>query len=341
MTNYKTIGIILLVITLASCRSEDIVTDTENSETQTGTLIEVPDWTETTHGILNSPNYSVVFNQNEVLRIDLVIGEDEWETMQNDLKANLGSSTGGQGGRPGMGGGGTLVEFDPVWVPCSVFFEGTEWYKVGVRYKGNSSLNSVYSSGNGKLSFKLDFDQYESEYPAITDQRFYGFKQLSLKNNFDDASFVREKVASDLFRDFGLASSQTAFYTVYVDNGSGPQYFGLYTLVEQVDDTVLSNQYADGSGNCYKPDGDAASFASGTYDETEMVKQNNEDLADYSDVYALYQAINNPLRTSDLDAWKATLENSLDIDIFLKWLAAKTTIQNWDTYVNNAHHYIF
>lgn len=326
-----------------SCRSEDIITDVEVNETEVetgGISIETPDWTDATHAVQVTPNYDVVFNQNEVVRIDLVIGEDEWETMQDDLDDNLGSSSSVGGNRPGMGGGGmTLTEFDPVWVPCSVFHDGTEWYKVGVRFKGNSSLSSTYSSGNGKLSFKLDFDQYESDYPAVTDQRFYGFKQLSLKNNYLDESLIREKVASDLFRQFGLGSSQTSFCELYVDFGSGPQYFGLYTIVEEVDDTVLSTQYADGSGNLYKPDGDAATFAAGSFNEDEMVKQTNEDLADYSDVLALYDVINSSSRTSDVETWKSSLESILDVDIFLKWLAANTTIQNWDTYGNMTHNY--
>lgn len=336
MKNYKTITIILFAISLMSCRSEDLISDIEEdgSKVETGIEIDVPDWTISTHEVLTTPNYDVVFNQNEVIRIDLVIGDEEWDTMQDDLSDNLSSS----GGRPGMRGGG-LTEFDPIWVPCSVFHNGLEWYKVGVRYKGNSSLTSAYQSGIDKLSFKLDFDQFESDYPAIRNQRFYGFKQLSLKNNYDDPSLVREKVASDLFRKFGMASSQTSFCAVYVDFGSGPQYFGLYTLVEEVDDTVLDSQFADGSGNCYKPDGDAATFSSGTYDESELVKQTNKDSADYSDVSNLYDVINSSLRTSDLETWKTNLENSLDLDVFLKWLAANTSIQNWDTYGNMTHNF--
>ena len=71
---------------------------------------------------------------------------------------------------------------------------------------------------------------------------------------------------------------------MYVDHGDGPVYFGLYTLVEEVDDTVLDTQFSDENGNLYKPDGDAASFAAGTYDEDEYVKKNNEDEADFYDV---------------------------------------------------------
>ncbi len=72
---------------------------------------------------------------------------------------------------------------------------------------------------------------------------------------------LREKVAGDVFRNAGLVASHTAFYTLYVDYGDGPVYFGVYTMVEEVDDTVLDTQFSDDDGNLYKPDGDGASFA--------------------------------------------------------------------------------
>ncbi len=210
------------------------------------------------------------------------------------------------------------------------------------RYSGikeTQVCNLLITSGIDKLSFKLDFDEYENDYPEITDQRFYGFRQLNLKNNYDDQSLVREKVGADLFREFGLASSKTAFCVVYVDHGSGPIYFGVYTLVEEVDDSVLDSQFESGTGNLYKPDGTAARFSAGSYNESEMEKRNNETLADYSDVYALYTAINSSTRTSDYESWKAELNACFDVDVFLKWLAANTAMQNWDTYGIMTHNY--
>ena len=324
---------IIIGISILGCRKDDVLTAADNEEI----LIETPDWTELSHGNNSAPDYSMVFKQGQVIRIDLTIDATSWAIMQEDLQTNLGSTSRGPGGLGGPGA--ESADFDPVWVPCSVFYNGIEWYKVGVRYKGNSSLKSAYSAGISKLSFKLDFDEYESKYPAIKDQRFYGFKQLSLKNNYNDAAFIREKVGADLFREFGLASSQTTFCTVYVDNGSGPKYFGLYTLVEEVDDTVLDSQFGDGSGNLYKPDGVAASFASGSYNESQFVKKNNEELNDYSDVKTLYTVLNSNTRSTSIDEWKNTLEKSLNVDIFLKWLAANTVIQNWDTYGNMTHNY--
>jgi spore coat protein CotH len=228
---------------------------------------------------------------------------------------------------------------EPIWVTSTIAFEGDTWENVGIRFKGNSSLKSVASTDINKFSFKLDFDQFEDEYPEIENQRFYGFKQLNLNNNFGDQSLLHEKVAADLFRDFGLASAETSFCAVYVDYGEGSQYFGLYTIVEEVDDTVLDEQFDDGGGNLYKPEDKASTFEEGSYNESEMKKKTNEDEEDYSDVKALYTIINSDLKTSDVEAWKDSLEEVFNVDVFLKWLAVNTVIQNWDTYGTSTHNY--
>lgn len=329
MKKIKLFAIALLIIGFNACREDNLVVEEKEEVID---MSDYADWTETTHSNLVDPDYSEVFKQNEVLRFDIKISSTDWAAMQSDLSSILGSS----GTRPGQGAD---VTTDPMWVKCSFNYDGKEWYNVGIRYKGNSSLKSTYQSGNKKLSFKLDFDQFEEDYPGIKNQRFYGFKQLNLKNNYADPSLVREKVGADLFRKFGLASSQTAFCVVYVNNGSGPQYYGVYTLVEEVDDTVLDSQFAKSSGNLYKPDGDAASFASGSYDTSELELKTNDDSANYSDVKALYDIINSSTRTSNVETWKTNLEKVFNVDVFLKYLAANNTIQNWDTYGRMTHNY--
>lgn len=317
-----------------SCRDAEIEEDMNTEVEQIVDRSNYTDWSTKTHSDSADLNYDIVFNQNEVLRFDIKISSEDWSSMQSDISSNLGS-TGGRN-RPGTT---TISDYTPIWVPSTVTFNNTNWYKVGIRYKGNSSLTSAYQSGNKKLSFKLDFDEFEEDYPALKNQRFYGFKQLNLNNNFDDVSLMREKVAADLFRQFGLAASRTTFCVIYLDNGSGPQYYGVYTLVEEVDDTVLDTQFTNGTGNLYKPDGDAASFANGTYNTSEFELKTNEEIADYNDVQTLYSVINNSERTSNETAWKTNLENILDMPNFLKWLAANTVIQNWDTYGRMTHNY--
>lgn len=239
------------------------------------------------------------------------------------------------GGRPDGG-----MDFgDTSYVKSTVSFNGETWEDVGFRYSGNSTLQTSWSRGTLKISFRLDFDEFEDENPAIEDQRFYGFKQISFKSNAMDDSYIREKVTADLFREAGVVSSQTAFYEVYLDYGEGPQYFGVYTAVEIVDDTVIETQFADGSGNVYKPEGSGANFAAGTFSEDGFEKQTNEDEADWSDIEVVFKALHSDLRKGDPAAWRAELEAVFDVDAFLRWLAVDTIIQNWDTYGSMAHNY--
>jgi len=296
---------------------------------------EITDWTSETHSKAADPNFDEVFQDETVKRLDITVSEARWQSMLDDMTSLYG--TFGAGGGPGVG----LTETDenPIFVPADVFYNGIQWYKVGVRFKGNSSLQSSWKNGILKLSLKLDFDEFEDDYPQIDNQRFYGFKKLSLKNNYNDPSLLREKVAGDIFRNAGLSGSHTAFYTLYVDHGDGPEYFGVYTLVEEVDDTVLDTQFINDDGNLYKPDGTGASFAKGSFSEDVFVKKNNEDEADWTDIEQLFDILHDDSRENDPETWRNNLETVFDTDTFLKYLAVNTAIQNWDTYGRMTHNY--
>lgn len=332
---------ILFVVTslFVHCSGEDPIVVTETDD---NTAIEDPDfdptdWTVETHSKSADPNFAEVFDNTMVKRFDFVISEENWQSMLDDMTSLYGTFGASSGG---PGGGGLIdVDEDPIFVPGDVFYKGKQWYKVGLRFKGNSSLQSSWSAGILKLSFKMDFDEYEDDYPQIDNQRFYGFKKFSLKNNYDDQSFLREKVAADVFADAGLVVSNTAFYTLYIDHGNGPEYFGLYTLVEEVDDTVIDKQFSNNDGNLYKPEEYGASFAEGTFNQDGFEKKTNEDDEDWSDIQAVFTALHAETRTSNPSAWRAGLDAVLDTDIFLHYLAVNTVIQNWDTYGRMEHNY--
>lgn len=323
------------IMTFNACSDDDSTTSEEEEDIIADvTDFEATDWTDATHSKNVDPNFTEVFEDNAVKRIDIVITEARWQSMLDDMTATYGNF-----GSGGSGAGLVDTDEDPIFVPSEVFYNGIEWYRVGVRFKGNSSLQTSWQNGILKLSLKLDFDEFEDDYPQIDNQRFYGFKKLHLKNNYDDNSMLREKVAGDVFRNAGLAGSHTAFYTVYEDHGDGPIYFGVYTMVEDVENTLLDDYFDDDDGNLYKPDGDAASFALGTYDEDEYVKKNNEDEADFSDVSSLLSILHDDSRTTDAATWRTNLDAVFDTDVFLKYLAANTIVQNWDTYGRMTHNY--
>jgi spore coat protein CotH len=330
ITITKIIVIFFILINSTSCYKEEVVT---KSGITPGEGLE--DWTAETHTNEVLPNYDVVFPQDKVNKLEIVINPDDWAAMLNDLTENIGVF--GTVGPPAQGG--DWSQYTPLFVPASVFFNDIEWYHAGVRFKGNSSLRSSWQSGCMKLAFRFDFDEFEDDYPEIKDQRFYGFQKLSFANNYKDESFLHEKMAADIFRDAGLKAPQTAYYRLYVDYGEGPVYFGLYTAVEIVEDTMLDDQFGSGSGNCYKPEYDAATFAYGTFNTAEFYLKTNEDAPDYSDVEALYNILHSNNRFANVEQWKAELESVFDVDNFLLWLATNTVIQNWDTYGLMSHNY--
>lgn len=334
-------------------------------------------WNETSHSNEVDPNYDVVFPDDKVNEITITIAPENWEAMQADMTELMGEpGTGGQGGPGGFGGpptgdfppdfqppegfepgqnfqppvgaagapgfgGGDFTTENPMWVPATIAFEGSTWTNVGVRYKGNSSLNSAWSSGSNKLPFKLDFDEFESDYPEIENQRFYGFKQLSLSNGFGDATYMRDAITYDLLEEAGLVSAATAFYNVTLDYGEGPVNLGLYVVIEVIDDTVIESTFGDDSGNIYEGDGAAASLAEGTFAQIadSFQKENNAAAADWSDIEALYNVLHSETRTSDAAAWRAELEAIFDVDSFLEWLGLSAVLLHWDTYGAMSHNY--
>ena len=314
---------IVPVFILSSCLKKEIVS------------INRPDgWGFSSHSDLAAPNYDIVFPQNTVNKMYIDISAEDWTAMQDDLQDLYGGGPGGPGG-PGFS------EEKPMVIKCQVNFENQKWEDVGIRYKGNSSLNNGFNEGKAKLPLRLDFDYFEESNPLIDDQRFYGFKELSFSSNIMDKSLMHEKVASDLFRAFGVPAPMTSYYEIYIDNGDGNGYvyYGLYTLVEVVFDTMLEKQFGSNSGNCYKPDGNGATFSSNYGFMGEHFENKTNETADISDVENLYNIINSSDRISNPELWKSNLAAVFDINGYLKYLAANTVMQNWDTYGLMTHNY--
>lgn len=318
-----------MLLMTAGCSDDNDPADPPAPEPE----LQTPDWTEATHGKVD-PNFEVVFNQDTVQRLDIVISAALWQTMLEDMTATFGD----------FGAGGLLpppgsITENPIWVEGSVFHNDSQWYKVGIRFKGFSSLGGAWAMGVGKLPLKLDFDEWEETYPRIENQRFHGFKKLTLANAIEDKSLMRDKVAADMFRAAGLVAPHTAFYRVFLDYGEGPEYFGLYTMIESVDNTVLKTQYNDNDGNLYKPEGPGASFEEGTFSEQWFEKKTNEDNSNWADIQNVFSAVHSSLRQTDPAAWRTNLEQVFNVSRFINWLAINTVIQNWDTYGKMPHNY--
>ena len=241
------------------------------------------------------------------------------------------------GGNPPGGGNptGNIAQDDveflprtPIYIPATLTFDGLSFSNVGMRLKGNSSLLTSWQSAVEKLPFRLNADGLEDTIPEARDQTFFGFPNLNLTNNSQDASFLRAKVVGDLFREAGVAAARTAFIRVFFDRGQGVQYLGLYTLIEVPDEPMLEGQFGSAHGNLYKPNGTGARWT--RFIAESFPKKTNRSDEDWTDVQDAIAVLNEP-RTSPT-AWRARLEARFAVSSFLRWLALNTIIGNTDTY---------
>ncbi len=347
--NQTRIFIVLTMLSLLStaCKIEKEINPEELQ-------LNLKDWTKESHSNEVEPNYDIVFNQNQVNDLEITLSQSAWDSVQADMVSKAGYAFGsrssgiGGGGLPPSGGGPNgggvppgggagaldLIKGDPIYVPASVKFNGKEWYKVGFRLKGNSSLSQAWGSGIYKLPFKLQFDEFEDQYPAIKNQRFYGFKEFSMSPGQGDNSLIKDKIVADLFRDAGIPSAKTAFYSISINFGTGLKYCGVYTMVEVIDDSMVKTQFGEDKGNIYKPESNFVSFNASNFE-----KKNNKVAADYSDIQSIIQILHDNTRNTNPQQWRTNLEKVFEVDHFLKYLAINNTIVNWDSYGAMAHNY--
>ncbi len=302
-----------------------------------------------THGRSAEPDYGRVFPQDRVTRLDLRVAAADWQHLVDDMTGLVGAFGAGvqaqahapelwQGaGRTTEEGGDDDVELlprTPVYVPATVSFDGLTFPSVGLRLNGNTTLVESWRAGVLKLPLRLNFDEFEDRDARVRDQTFFGFQNVSLVNSGSDGTLLRAKVALDLLRDAGVPSPVAAFTRVYLDRGDGPEYLGLYTMVEIPGRAMLRTRFGESGGNLYKPNGPGARWT--TFVAEDFAKKSNEDEADWTDVRAAIAALH--ASRANAAAWRAGLEATLNVDGFLTWLAVNTLLGNDDTYGGLAPH---
>ena len=247
-----------------------------------------------------------------------------------------GGNTGGGRGRDQGADDVDIFPRTPIYVPAEVAFDGQVFTKVGFRFKGNSSLSNAWRAGVEKLPLRLNFDELEDTFPEIRDQTFFGFPNLSFTNNGTDASFLRQRVVTDLFREAGVPAARTAFIRVFLNRGAGPLYLGLYTMTEVPDSPFLSAIFGSDDGNLYKPVGTGGRWTQ--FFQLSFPKKTNEEAEDWTDIQEAIAVLNESRERAAV--WRARLEVRFAVNGFLRWLALNTMVGNFDAYGGlSAHNY--
>jgi spore coat protein CotH len=168
---------------------------------------------------------SAPFYSDRVVTVRFVMPENDWEYMQENA-------------------------LQEQYTQADMWYDGTLVEAVALRPKGNSSLTTTVSRGSIRFSFKADLNFFNSA------RNLDGVKKLNFNNGFSDPTFMRETLAYDIFQQMGIPTPRNSFVDLWINDS----HMGLYTMVEQVDATFLSNHFSDGTGNLYKPEMPAAAL---------------------------------------------------------------------------------
>jgi hypothetical protein len=227
-----------------------------------------------------------------------------------------------------------------------------------------SSTFSMVNSGNRTLrvpkrSWKIDLK------PGDDDDRLVGMSTLNLKAMFNDPSQMREALVWRLFRAAGVPSSRHTFAKL----GINARYMGLFSFIEQVDRRFLKERFGENNdGNLYKAycgdlgcatlehrigaDGDDSGrqySTPGSNDQTYRLKTNEDDPAanSYDDLAQFVRTINAVGLPGgdgrfDTDAFRASVEEIMNADAFLRWAGVNLLVGGWDNYfATPANYYLY
>ncbi|HEX2972318.1 MAG TPA: CotH kinase family protein, partial [Tepidisphaeraceae bacterium] len=228
---------------------------------------------------------------------------------------------GQQGGRNGLASAMGL-EFH--YVHADVEFQGQLFKDVGIRYKGNGTW--MDSSGSGKRSFKLQLDEFKKG------QKLADITTLNLHNCITDASWMNEVLSHKLCRDAGVPAPRTAYARVYVTvpGKHERKYFGLYSIVENIDTDFAKERFGVKGGAIFKPvtPSPFSDLGAGwdnykqTYDpKTKLSKGEKQRVIDFAQLVTY----------ADDAEFAAKLPEFLDLDNFARFMAAEVYLSTLDS----------
>lgn len=276
---------------------------------------------------------TALFDTGSILSLNIQMDEDDWNKMLENAT-------------------------EEKYYQCNVEVNGTMFYQVGIRPKGNTSLTSIASDPTtDRYSFKLEFDHY------VDGQTCFGLDKLILNNNYADATNMKEALIYDMYQYLGADASLYNYAKISV-NGD---YWGVYLALEGVEDSFQLRNYGAESGELYKPEsmdmgggmpedmpdgmpeppkdmGDGKDFGNGTPPDGMEMDSGGADLNYTDDDLDSYQTIwdGEVSKTSKADHKRVVkalknisegndLEEYMDIDNLLRYMAVHIFSVNEDS----------
>lgn len=168
------------------------------------------------YSVSSEPLYAEQVFGADIITVDIAADEDEWQNMLDNAMQEQ-------------------------YISAEVAINGKKFSNVGIRPKGNNSLQQVASSDSDRYSFKIKFDEF------IDGQTCYGLDMLVLNDMLGDATYMKEYTAFDMMRYMGI---ETPYYGYAMITLNGEDW-GLYFALEAYNDSYKQRVSGDKSGELY------------------------------------------------------------------------------------------
>ena len=246
-------------------------------------------------------------------------------------------------------------------VKCDVrFIKGEDEFNIkeaGIRLKGNTSRRRPEGS-SGQMHKKDQTDWHHCHFQLnlrkfIKDDehKIKGIKKIALKWFKDDPMYERELYCYDLFRRAGVWTASYSSYCrlfIHVEGDSKEAYYGVYDMIEPVDDDFLKerrDKFSSTKGNLWKcrygatlndTGADIGADLDDGVEHTYELKTNTESL---DEAKAQLQDFMTNLRSKSGDDFKSWISSHCDVPLLLKTYAVNVACGMWDDYWNNCNNY--
>lgn len=221
---------------------------------------------------------------------------------------------------------------DLPWSAGTLTIDGRQFGQVGIRYKGNGTIGDAEKTI--KKSIRIELDHLGGT------EKFLGTRTINLHCGVTDPSKCRETMTYFIYRKAGVPAPGTSFAEVRL-NVSGKydsELWGLYTLVEHVDNRFLRAHFGTDAGLLMKPEGVRDLEHHG--DEWELYRKSYLPKRKATkDEIARIIAFAKLVHKADDESFQREIGSYIDIEAYLRFLAATSFVSNPDCFFILGHNY--
>lgn len=200
------------------------------------------------------------------------------------------------------------------YVDCTLIENGTTTFKkVKVKLKGAAGS---FRNLDDRPAFTLSLKK--------KGERFHGMDKFHLNNSVQDESYLSELIASQICAEAGCPAARVTHARVWLNDRD----LGFYVLKEGFDDIFLARHFQNPTGNLY--DGGFCQDI-----DASLEKDEGDGPDDMSDLKELIAAC----REGDQAKRWTLVEQKVDIDAFLNFVALELMMSHWDGYCQNRNNY--